>query len=505
MGEDVLFPLKARQVDTGFGNPAPVGDLFMRKGIPHWRYPDGTVIPVISGGAPTAPELRNEAREALTKALAFRDEGKKDEFDKAWADYQEKDKAADVAETEEATIKAATEKHQPAAHEIRDDRGALAGPVQTLRPEDAKDGVMLLNGKGGYEVVQLATKETEGWIKGFPAACQPVELMRRFTPELVLEAACYKGAFNKWLRRGKLGMDAKELKALEAGVDAEGGYLVPEDQRRASVILDLGAPGGSIRPLSTVITTSRDAGDIPTAGGVSFTVIGEEVAIAGADTDPTFGQFAFTIFKPMALTKVANELLEDSAAPLAAILGQLYSDAQGQYEDQQAIEGDGTTEAEGLRQATITDSVGDYNASTGPDWNDVTEHYTDMPARHREGATWHITSSFLRRLLDITGAGIPRVVEFMGDPIRPVILGHPVRMFDGTGWDDAGTIATDEEFGCFGNFRAGYYFVDRVGMTIKRLDELYAGNDQTGFVARYRYFSGVACTGAFRSLKAANA
>ena len=51
MTEDALFTLKARQVDTGFAHPEPVGDLFMRKGVPHWRYADGTLLPVMAGGA----------------------------------------------------------------------------------------------------------------------------------------------------------------------------------------------------------------------------------------------------------------------------------------------------------------------------------------------------------------------------------------------------------------------------------------------------------------------
>ena len=48
---DPLFTLKAAQADTGFGHPEPVGDLFVRKGIPCWRYADGTVLPVMAGGA----------------------------------------------------------------------------------------------------------------------------------------------------------------------------------------------------------------------------------------------------------------------------------------------------------------------------------------------------------------------------------------------------------------------------------------------------------------------
>jgi len=40
-----------------------------------------------------------------------------------------------------------------------------------------------------------------------------------------------------------------------------------------------------------------------------------------------------------------------------------------------------------------------------------------------------------------------------------------------------------------------------VGMAIRRLDELYAGNDQVGFVARRRYDGVVALDTAFLIMK----
>ena len=96
------------------------------------------------------------------------------------------------------------------------------------------------------------------------------------------------------------------------------------------------------------------------------------------------------------------------------------------------------------------------------------------------------------------------LAESLFDPIKPNILGRPYVLFDGTGWDDAVAVAANEEFGAFGDFRQ-YYFINRVGMTIKRLEELYAGNDQVGFVARVRYDSVVAICNAFRIIKAAAA
>ena len=47
----LLFKFLAALADTGFEHFEPVGDLFVRKGVPHWRYADGTVLPVMAGGA----------------------------------------------------------------------------------------------------------------------------------------------------------------------------------------------------------------------------------------------------------------------------------------------------------------------------------------------------------------------------------------------------------------------------------------------------------------------
>ncbi|MCH7553404.1 MAG: phage major capsid protein [Chloroflexi bacterium] len=498
MGEDVLFPLKASQVDTGFGNPAPVGDLFVRKGVPHWRYPDGTLLPVMAGGGSTALELRNEAREALTKALAFRDEGKTDEFGKAWADYMEKEKAATTLEAEEAQVKAALEKNQPPPSEVRNPEDAL---IKTVKLEDAKAGVMIQRDEGGFEVVQFADKDTEGWIKGYPPDVQLPGIVRRLTPELKVQAEFRKQAFYKWFRHGLSAVDAKERKALQEGTDSEGGFLVPSDAVKLPFVHDTGDPGGVTRPISSNFNTTRDAGNWPTVGSTSWTSVAEEAAISGANSDPTFGQVAFTVRKIMGLTKVATELLEDSATSIEGIIALLYGESLGRYEDEQAIAGDGSAEPQGLRVASVSDSAGAglVDASDGWDAGNITNIFFALPAQFRANATWHLTSTALGLIAAIgaTSAGL-HLLQSIADPVRPNIMGRPYVLFDGTGWDTA--LSSTNEYGAFGDFRQ-YYFINRVGMTIKRLDELYAANDQVGFVARVRYDSVVALTAAFLIIK----
>jgi HK97 family phage major capsid protein len=80
------------------------------------------------------------------------------------------------------------------------------------------------------------------------------------------------------------------------------------------------------------------------------------------------------------------------------------------------------------------------------------------------------------------------------------LLGRPVVIFDGTGWDDASTISSSEELGAIGDFQQ-YYFVDRLGMSVYRDDSVYFNTDQVAFKARKRYDSAYALADAFRILK----
>jgi HK97 family phage major capsid protein len=229
------------------------------------------------------------------------------------------------------------------------------------------------------------------------------------------------------------------------------------------------------------------------------------VAEEGAfgESVPTIGQVAFTVRKLGRIEKVSDELLEDSAVDVPSLLNILLRSSLGRYEDEQAVAGDGTTEPQGIRVGATTD-VTDLITLAAPTALEIIKGYFELPAQWRAGATWHTTSSFMAQVAGIgaAAAGVHAIQDLTKAPDER-LLGKPVTMWDGTGWDDAATIGANEELGCLGNFRAGYYFIDRTGMSVQRLDELYSANDQVGFKARVRYDSRVAVAAAFITLKAA--
>jgi len=449
---------------------------------------------------------RDEAHELEQGGKPDEAVAKRKEFQGHWDEYREKDKRAETAAVEEEALKAATEKYDWKPTDIRNPNDAK---LNLLPADKAKEGVQLDDGK----VVPFASEKSEGWIKGYPASVQHPEIIRRLTPDLRMAAALENEAFCKWFRYGLRALSADERKALmrlrdgqkalQEDTDAEGGFLVPTDQRR-DVILARGALGGVTRPISTVLTTTRDAGTMPAStDAVTWAAVAEEAA--PGESVPTISEVAFTIKKFMRIGKVSAELLEDSAVDIPTLLTGMFVRSLGRYEDQQAIEGDNATEPLGLRttgagQGDISD-ITDLLTLAAPTAIEIVSAFYELPAQWRANATWHTTSSFLARIATIgaAAAGI-HFMELIGSEPTPRLLGRPIVMFDGTGWDDAATIGANEEVGAFGDFSM-YYFVDRVGMSMRRLDELYAGNDQVGFAARVRYDSLFAENDAFRILK----
>jgi len=457
----------------------------------------------------TVIELRNEAREALGRASKAIQEGKQEEYTGFWSEYTEKIKAADqLAEVEQAE-KALTEKYDIKPSEVRNPTDALL-EAALVPAHKATSGVQLADGR----VVPFASEKSEGWIKGYPASVQHPAIIRRLTSELAAAAQQENDAFCKWFRFGMRGVDEAERKALmrlrekalQEDTDSEGGFLVPTDQRR-DVILARGVPGGVTRPISTVFSTTRDAGTLPAStDDVSWAAVVEEAAFA--ESNPVFSEVPFTIKKFGRLNKVSMELLEDSAVDVPALLSLLLTKSLGRYEDQQAIEGDNATEPLGLRttgaaQGNVGD-ITDLLTLAGPTVVEILAAFYELPAQWRANATWHTTSSFMGLIASIgsTAAGIHVFQELMNSEPTPRLLGRPIVFFDGTGWDNGAAVGANEEVGAIGDF-SQYYFVDRVGMSIARLNERFADNDQIGFKARVRYDSFFAENDAFRIIKGA--
>lgn len=471
----------------------------------------------------TATELKNDAQEALGRAkeiLERRAEAKTQEekdalarqYAEAWGDFQRAEQMANDAAELEAVEKHASlseqEVRQAADYRNHQEAGKIPAVSAAMANRDPSKYIELAPG----QIVPVSSEATEGYVRALPVAVQHPAIMARYNPDLREQKYRQEEAYAIYVRKGYAWMAKQRpelleaLNALQEDTDSEGGYLVPTDQR-TTLIFDPGAIGGRIRRESANFTTVRDGGTWPTMTDGGWGPIAEEATPSA--NDPSFGQVSFTIRKSGNNVRMSEEFLADEASNVVAALNASWERLAGRYEDQQAIEGDGTTEPLGIRQTgaaqgNIAD-ITDLLTLAGPTVTEIVAAWAELPEQFRDGAIWHTTSSFFGTLCGVesSNGGVSFIRELTQSPQR-TLMGNRIVFFDGTGWDSGAlSITANAEVGCFGNFREYEYFIDRVGMSVRRDDSRYTDTDQVLFKARKRYDSFFVENNAFRILKGA--
>lgn len=230
----------------------------------------------------------------------------------------------------------------------------------------------------------------------------------------------YKEDFGRHLR-GK----APIRNVLSESVDADGGYLVPEEFENQ--IITGPDEANVIRSLAKVITTHHDR-KIPIAVGHSVATWTAENA-AFTESNPTFWQKQIDAFKLTDLIRVSVELLQDAEFDLETYIANEFARAFGIAEEQAFCVGTGSNQPTGI----FTEEGGAY--------------------------LWQ-----------------PSVQA--GQPDK--LLGYDLYTSPYVPTVEAGAFAI-----AFGDFQ-NYWIGDRAGRTVQRLNELYATNGQIGYVAAER-------------------
>ena len=131
---------------------------------------------------------------------------------------------------------------------------------------------------------------------------------------------------------------------LSEGVDADGGYLVPEEFER-QIVMDL-QEENVVRKLAKIITTQHER-KIPVATGHSTAQWTAENA-AYTESNPTFGQKQIDAFKLTDLCRVSIELLQDSAFDIEAYIRAEFARAFGIAEEEAFCVGTGSGQPTGI-------------------------------------------------------------------------------------------------------------------------------------------------------------
>ena len=292
-------------------------------------------------------------------------------------------------------------------------------------------------------------------------------------PEKVGRASdAYKEDFDRHLRGRALLHNV-----LSEGVDADGGFLVPEDFERDIVsALD---EENVIRSLAKVITTQHER-KIPIATGHSTAQWTAENA-AYTESNPSFGQKQIDAFKLTDLCRVSVELLQDSAFDIEDYLMKEFARAFGIAEEEAFCVGTGTNQPTGIFTAK-GGTVGVTAASaTAITVDEVISLVYALKSPYRRNAKFLMhdaTVSLLRKLKDSNGVYLWQPSVQAGEPDR--LLGYEIYTSPYVPTAAAGALTV-----AFGDFK-NYWIGDRAGRTVQRLNELYATNGQIGYVATER-------------------
>ena len=258
---------------------------------------------------------------------------------------------------------------------------------------------------------------------------------------------------------------------LQEGVDADGGYLVPEEYDHR--LIDTLSEENIMRRLATTITTSGEHKINIAATKPAASWIEEGGALTFGDA--TFSQILLDAHKLHVAIKVTEELLYDNAFNLEGYILDQFGKALANAEEDAFLNGDGTGKTLGLFAATGGGTVaGTLSAAIKSD--DMLDLVYALKRPYRKNASFILndkTLSSLRKLKDNNGAYIWQPSYQAGEPDR--ILGYAVNT---SAYAPEDTIA-------FGDYK--YYNIgDRGTRSFSELRELFAGNGMIGYVAKER-------------------
>lgn len=335
--------------------------------------------------------------------------------------------------------------------------------------------------------------------------------------------SAYKSAFEAYLRYGRhIGANdfkllregavksADAMKALGETTATGGGFLAPE-QFQAEVLKK--EPG--LIGLTDIVRRQPTTRDVVVWPKITYTTdnkytapqrlvfTGEVPASATTHrvTDQTFGEARIPVNLAMASQLISNSLIEDSAVDVMALTAQLFQENIMQDVEYYIANGTGAGQPEGLfvNSTAQTNYVIGANASTLTTLG-LVALYWQTPAQYRRNGKFVFSSStgeviskltdgnqrFMWQASDMFGGGLGAVQQDGSVVVQPKFLGMPVVITE-----HAPTVTTNAFPISFGDHR-GYIMAERVGMTVRVLDELYAETDQKLFLLRYRFGGGLA-------------
>ncbi len=280
----------------------------------------------------------------------------------------------------------------------------------------------------------------------------------------------YKSAFNTYLRKGSdAGLEQIQSKALSVGVDANGGFLVPNQM--ADLIVQIVNESSPMRALATVETISSDSLDLIEDATDADAAWGDETTVRTAETtSPTLGRNTIDTFEMYAQPQATQKLIDDSSINIEEWIARKVADKMARLEATSFISGNGTSQPKGLLTYTAGTSFGQIqqiNSGTSAvvTADSLVQLYFALKDEYARRATFlmHRTTVQAVRLLKeaTTNQYLWQPGLSAGTP--DTLLGVPVALAADMPVPAAASLSV-----AVGDFKRAYLIVDRIGIRTLR-------------------------------------
>ncbi len=309
----------------------------------------------------------------------------------------------------------------------------------------------------------------------------------------------YKEAFSAYVKRG-------EEKALQIGVPADGGYVVP------------GEVENEITRLMTHISPIRAIAGVRQVSGAVYkrpiTVTGPQTGWVGetasrpTTTSQTLAELSYPTTELYAMPAATSAFLDDAAVDVGQWIADEVNAAFAAQETTAFVNGDGTNKPSGFLSGTkVAETSWAWGSlgylATGTSGALPSSHASDilidlvyaLKAGYRQNASWVMnrkTQGALRKLKDADGnylwqpaAAADGRASFMGFPLVEA--------------EDMPNIAANSFSIAFGDFKRGYLIVDRQGVSVLR--DPFSAKPYVLFYTTKRVGGGIADYDAIKLLK----
>lgn len=294
-------------------------------------------------------------------------------------------------------------------------------------------------------------------------------------------------AFRSFLRSGVQALSADEHRALQADNDTAGGYVIGPEAWVSELIQALDNQV-FVRQLATTqrITTSTSLGQAALNTDVEDPDWTAEITAVDEDTALNFGKRELHPHLLSKLIKVSMKQLR-VAPQTEDIVRDRFAYKFGTVQENAFLNGDGVAQPLGVFTASANgintgQDVSTGNTTTAVKMDNLMEckHSLKAQYRNRPSLAWCFNRTVvldISQMKDGNGNYIWRESTRVGEPDR--LLGVPVYESEYA----PNTMTTGLYVGIIGCWEF-VHIVDALDMQIQRLNELYAGNNQVGFIGR---------------------